>query len=62
VIDSFNYILSHRQFSYDSLQRIRDKEMLFRVKDSLTEDDFVFDSLDFDDFDYELDTILFYDE
>lgn len=62
VIDSFNYILSHRQFSYDSLQRTRDKEMLFRVKDSLTEDDFVFDSLDFDDFDYELDTILFYDE
>ena len=62
VIDSFNYILSHRQFSYDSLQRILDKEMMFRVKDSLTEDDFVFDSLDFDDFDYELDTILFYDE
>ena len=62
VIDSFNYILSHRQFSYDSIQRMRDKEMLFRAKDIIDEDDFVFDSLDLDDFDYELDTIYFYDE
>ena len=52
VMDSFNYILSHRQFSYDSIQRIKDKEMLFSVRDSL----------EFDDFDYELDTIFFYDE
>ena len=62
VIDSFNYILSHRQFSYDSIQRMHDKEMLFMAKDIIDEDDFVFDSLDLDDFDYELDTIYFYDE
>ena len=55
VLDSFNYILSHRQFSYDSIERIKDKEMLFMVQDSL-----VFDYID--DFDYELDTTYFYDE
>ena len=59
VIDSFNYILSHRQFSYDSIQRVRDKEMIFRVTKEF-DDDIILDSLDFDD--YELDTILFYDE
>ena len=59
VIDSFNYILTHRQFSYDSIQRVRDKEMIFRVTKEF-DDDIILDSLDFDD--YELDTILFYDE
>ena len=59
VIDSFNYILSHRQFSYDSIQRVRDKEMIFRMTKEF-DDDIILDSLDFDD--YELDTILFYDE
>ena len=63
VIDSFNYILSHRTFSYDSLQRIIDKNLMFRELIDNNKDEFTLDSLDFiDDYDYEIDTNFFYDE
>lgn len=63
VIDSFNFILSHRTFSYDSLQRIIDKNLMFRELIDNNKDEFTLDSLDFiDDYDYEIDTNFFYDE
>ena len=58
VIDSFNYILSHRTFSYDSVLHIRDLEMMYERPDSI---------LDFDEEDLYFndsvnDNIYFYDE
>ena len=65
LIDSFNYILKNRKFSYDSIQRIRDKEMMFLDWESIRakQTDTIFDDFDFllDD-DYEIDTSFFYDE
>ena len=64
VIDSFNYILKNRKFSYDSVQRAWDKQMRFRkieakpvvVEEEVSE----LDEWEFDD--YEIDTNFFYDE
>lgn len=58
VIDSFNYILSHRTFSYDSVLHIRDLEMMYERPDSIVffdEDDLYFN-------DTVNDNIYFYDE
>ena len=60
VIDSFNYILSHRKFSYDSLERLKDKRMVIDL--SGFSDDFDIESIDFEDFNNEIDTNFFYDE
>ena len=60
VIDSFNYILSHRQFSYDSVSRIEDMRMRYQKSDRF--DLLELDSLDYFDYDYEIDTTFFYDE
>ena len=64
VIDSFNYILKHRKFSYDSLERLYDKTMIFRIREVDTTENVELDSLYFDDdFDYNFDdTTFFYDE
>ena len=56
VIDSFNFILQHRSFSFDSLQRLKDKRMKYDKRL------IVVDDLDFDDFDYDIDTNFFYYE
>ena len=61
LIDSFNFILRNRTFSFDSLERIKDMELLFRNKDSI-EFDFDFDFDDFNYNDYQIDTTYFYDE
>ncbi len=61
VIDSFDFILKNRSFSYDSLERIKDKEMIFRVKDTASVE-INFDFSDFENNDYEIDTTYFYDE
>lgn len=65
VIDSFNYILKNRKFSYDSLQRLYDRKMVFRravpVAAKPAEEE-VLDFEDWDDIDYEIDTNFFYDE
>lgn len=61
ILDSFNYILSHRSFSFDEAQRERDMGLIFTPVadiDSLRFDDN--DSLYFND--NETDTILYYDE
>ena len=60
VIDSFNYILSHRTFSYDSVLRAEDMQMLYRKSDDF--DLLELDSLDYFDYDYTIDTTFFYDE
>lgn len=60
VIDSFNYILQHRSFSYDSLSRIEDMQMVFPRADRI--DVLELDSLDYFDYDYQIDTTYFYDE
>lgn len=60
VIDSFNYILQHRSFSYDSLLRIEDMQMVFPRADRI--DVLELDSLDYFDYDYQIDTTYFYDE
>ena len=59
VIDSFNYILSHRKFSYDPTERKEDKKMLFKNAKDI--DDFEFE-IDLDNNNYEIDTNIFYDE
>ena len=60
IIDSFNYILKYRSFSYDSASRIEDMQMMYRKYDGL--DILELDSLDYFDYDYEFDTTYFYDE
>lgn len=63
VIDSFNYILKNRKFSYDSLQRVYDKQLRFRkieAKQEVVEEVIELDDWEFDD--YEIDTNFFYDE
>lgn len=58
VIDSFNYILSHRSFSYDAARRQEDKHMIYERTDEIQ--DVEFDSLYFND--NEKDKNYFYDE
>ena len=60
VIDSFNYILKHRSFSYDSALRAADMKLKYQKSDRI--DLLELDSLDFFDYDYEIDTTYFYDE
>ena len=60
VIDSFNYILKNRQFSYDSLSRIEDMHMRYLRQDRL--EVLKLDSTELFDYDFELDTTFFYDE
>lgn len=60
VIDSFNYILKHRTFSYDSATRVEDMKMRYQKSDRI--DVLELDSLDYFDYDYEIDTTYFYDE
>lgn len=60
VIDSFNYILKHRSFAYDSASRAEDMQMLYQKSDLI--DIFGLDSLEYFDYDYEFDTTYFYDE
>lgn len=63
VIDSFNFILKNRKFSYDSVQRALDMQLIFRKiepKPVVVEEVFELDDWDFDD--YEIDTNFFYDE
>ena len=65
LVDSFNYILKNRKFSYDSIQRLRDMEMMFLDWEAIraVRIDTILDDLEFllDD-DYEIDTSFFYDE
>lgn len=61
VKDSFNYILSHRTFSFDSLQRISDMNMIYeRPRIFEIDSSYFLDSTYFDD--NELDNNYFYDE
>ena len=60
VIDSFNYILSHRSFAYDSASRVEDMKMKYHKTDGF--DILELDSLDYFDYNYEIDTTYFYDE
>lgn len=63
VIDSFNFILKNRKFSYDSVQRALDMQLIFRKiepKPVVVEEVIELNDWDFDD--YEIDTNFFYDE
>lgn len=60
VIDSFNYILKHRSFSFDSLSRIEDMQMRYQKSDDF--DILELDNSDYFDYDYKIDTTYFYDE
>lgn len=63
VIDSFNFILKNRKFSYDSVQRALDMQLIFRKiepKPVVVEEVIELDDWDFDD--YDIDTNFFYDE
>ena len=65
VIDSFNYILKHRKFSYDSVQRSWDMQMRFRKIEPVEVEPIENELIEFDDWDYddfEIDTNFFYDE
>lgn len=66
VIDSFNYILKHRRFSYDSMQRARDMEMRFTKKVVVVKEEIKVEDTDYMDFiediDDEIDTTFFYEE
>lgn len=59
VIDSFDYILKNRTFSYDPYQRTLDMEMKYQRQDAYNLH-FNFD--DYENVDYEIDTSFFYDE
>ena len=59
VIDSFNYILKNRTFSYDPEQRALDMQMRYQKPEA---EEFLFDFDDLEDVDYEIDTTFFYDE
>lgn len=62
VIDSFNYILKNRTFSYNPDKRALDKQMRYR-RQEIEKPLFDFDDLDdIEDVDYEIDTSFFYDE
>ena len=65
LIDSFNYILKNRTFSYDPELRAQDLELLFidRTKENEINYDFLSgEDFNFLDDDYEIDTTFFYDE
>lgn len=58
IVDSFNYILSHRKFLFDSKSRECDKNIRYEKE--------IYESFDFDDslydnIDYEIDTDYYYD-
>ena len=59
LIDSFNYILKNRTFSYDPAQRALDMQMRYQ---RLEPEELIFDFDDFENVDYEIDTTYFYDE
>ena len=63
LIDSFNYILKNRRFSYDPNQRASDMKMMFLDWSKKEEPDIevLLNELDYLD-DYEVDTSYFYDE
>ncbi|MGN0033708.1 MAG: PASTA domain-containing protein [Candidatus Limimorpha sp.] len=58
VIDSFDYILKYRKFSYDSAQREADKKLRFYIPEKEVEIDTVF----YDDIDLFDDNDFYYDE
>ena len=63
LIDSFNYILKNRSFSYDSLKRVADKRMRFnRPKPTAVEPIAEEEDDLWEDIDYYSDTTFFYDE
>ena len=59
LIDSFNYILKNRTFSYDPAQRALDMQMRYQRPEP---EELIFDFDDFENVDYEIDTTYFYDE
>ena len=59
LIDSFNYILKNRTFSYDPAQRALDMQMRYQKPEP---EELIFDFDDFENVDYEIDTTYFYDE
>ncbi|MBO7459356.1 MAG: PASTA domain-containing protein [Bacteroidales bacterium] len=59
VIDSFNYILKNRTFSYDPAQRALDMKMRYQRPEP---DELIFDFDDSEDVDNEINTTYFYDE
>ena len=61
VVDSFNYVLKHRTFSFDPKQRELDKKMIFRSYEK-NDVEIDFDFSDFEDDDFEIDTSFFYYE
>lgn len=58
LIDSFNFILKNRRFSYDQDQRDADMKLMFRKIEPKVNDSVEF----WDELDYEIDTNYFYDE
>ena len=65
LIDSFNYILKNRTFSYDPELRVQDMEMMFIDRTKMEEINYDFmsdDDFNLLDTDYEIDTTFFYDE
>ena len=62
IIDSFNYILKNRTFSYDSIQRELDKQMMF-MDWNTSLDTLLLDTTNYFEYDYDdIDTNFFYDE
>lgn len=59
LIDSFNYILKNRTFSYDPAQRALDMQMRYQRSEP---EELIFDFNDIENVDYEIDTTYFYDE
>ena len=59
LIDSFNYILKNRTFSYDPAQRALDMQMRYQRPEP---EELIFDFNDTENVDYEIDTTYFYDE
>ena len=64
LIDSFNYVLRNRSFSYDSVKRLRDKQMLFSPYrgEPMGIDFSEHNVIKTEDVDYKIDTSYFYDE
>ena len=61
IIDSFNFILKNRVFSYDPDQRALDKALMFRDWSNIEDD--LLDTIGYFDFEFDdIDTNFFYDE
>ena len=61
IIDSFNFILKNRVFSYDPDQRALDKALMFRDWTNIEDD--LLDTIGYFDFEFDdIDTNFFYDE